>query len=594
METNIVSMIQKRATAYGKREALRYRNKDNNNYIGISWDDLWNKSQCVARSLLSMGYGNGFKIGIMSENMPEWTIADIGILAARSIVVPFYAYSSNEQIKFIVEQTEMKIMFVGNQTQLNSALWALKNTKCLEKVIIFNSSIDFSDTRCTDWNTFINENSTSTSDEELNRSIEGIQPNDLATILYTSGTTGEPKGVMLAHDNFVQCFSIHDKRLNIDETDVSLCFLPLSHIFERTWTFYILYKGALNVYLESPKEVIDQIKNVKPTVMCTVPRFFEKTFDGIQNELQKWPALKRNLFNWAISVGGKVSDYRSNNLVPPIGIRLKKAIAEKLVLKKLRSLFGGNIRSFPCSGAAISNHHLRFFHAAGIFINYGYGATETTATVSCFRNDAYDLDSCGTIMPEVEIKISDSGEILVKGKTLFKGYYNNPEATEKAIVDGWYRTGDKGFLTSNGDLVMTDRINDIFKTSGGKYISPQKIELALLNDSFIDQVVVIGDNRKFVCALIVPSFEKFRAVWKIEGIDEYSNEELASHQRIINFMQNRIDHCQRDLPPFERIVKFKLLWEPYSIQNEGLTNTLKVRRKLIAQRYHNLIEEMYA
>jgi long-chain acyl-CoA synthetase len=540
-----------------------------------------------------MGYGKGSMVGIMSDNMPEWTIADIGILAAQGIVVPLYATSSKEQIKFIVDQTQMKLMFVGNQKQLDNAVWALKNTESLKKVVVFNDNLELVDNLCIEWKTFINQNFSTEYDEELKRSIESIKPDDLATILYTSGTTGEPKGVMLGHDNFTQCFNIHDKRLNVYETDVSFCFLPLSHVFERSWTYYMLYKGAINVFLENTREVIDDIKVVKPTVMCTVPRFFEKTFDGIQNELQKWPSFKRAIFNWSVSVGYSVSEYRCKNKPLPLILKLRRGIANKLVYRKLKNILGGQIKFLPCAGAAINNHHLRFFHAVEIFINYGYGATETTATVSCFKPDIYDLDSCGTIMPEVEVRFSEDEEILVKGKTIFKGYFNNPQATEKALIDGWYKTGDRGYITSEGNLVMTDRINDIFKTSVGKFISPQKIELALSTDPFIDQVIVFGDNRKYVCALIVPSFEKIRAVWDIEGIEDYSNDQLIDHHRIFEFMEKRIEHNLRDFPSYEKVVKFKMLAEPFTIQNEGLTNTLKVRRRLIAERYRDLIEEMY-
>ena len=288
-----------------------------------------------------------------------------------------------------------------------------------------------------------------------------------------------------------------------------------------------------------------------------------------------------------------MSDLRSISKPIPSGLNVKFKLAEKLVLKKFRSLFGGKIRTLPCAGAAISKHQLKFFHAAGIFVNYGYGATETTATVSCFKNETYDFNSSGTVMPDVEVKISSEGEIMVKGKTVFHGYYKNPEATEKTLVDGWYKTGDRGHFTENGDLVMEDRINDIFKTSGGKFISPQSLELLLANDQFIDQVVVLGDNRKFISALIVPSFEKFRAVWNAEEVDELTNEELTVHPRVISFMQQRVDRCQKDLPNYEKVVKFRLLSEPFTIQNEGLTNTLKVRRKLIAERFKDLVEEMY-
>ncbi len=593
MEDNVVRMVQQRASKYGSRVVCKYKPEDNGEYKPIAWNSFWEVCQNVGRSLIGLGFGGNTNIGILSDNCPMWTMSDVGILAAGSVVVPIFAGSSKEQIQFIVEKTQMPLLFVGNQEQHEKAVWLLNHTSCLKKVVYYKTSIKNYDPRCISWEKFCEIDSTGENTNRLNDSISKIDNNTLATILFTSGTTGDPKGVMLTHGNFTQCFNIHDQRLDISETDISFCFLPLSHVFERAWTFYMLYKGATNVYLENPRIVIDEIKVVKPTVMCTVPRFYEKTYQGVQQEMEKWSPVKQKIFRWSFRVGGNVVEYKRKNLLVPKGLKYKYRIANKLVLEKFRGLFGGNIRTLPCAGAAISTNQLQFFHAAGVFVNYGYGATETTATVSCLKSDVYDLHSCGTVMPEVEVKISDEGEIMVKGKTVFIGYYNNPEATERTLVDGWYKTGDRGHFTESGDLVMDDRINDIFKTSGGKFICPQSIELLITNDQFIDQAVVLGDNRKFVSALIVPSFDKFRAVWNADGVQELSNEELAAHPRVISFMQQRLDRCQKDLPSYERIVKFKLLSEPFTIHNEGLTNTLKVRRKLIAERYMELVEEMY-
>ncbi|MBK7031625.1 MAG: AMP-binding protein [Bacteroidales bacterium] len=415
----------------------------------------------------------------------------------RGVVVPFFSTASKTQVKYIVDETSMSLMFVGNKEQLESAVWLMNNNSTLRKVVSFDeTAIDGKDERLMGWSDFLAHGKQASATTDLEKILTQAEPDDLATIIYTSGTTGEPKGVMLGQDNFISCLQIHDQRLDVNEKDVSMCFLPLSHIFERAWSFYMIHCGATLVFLENPKSVIEELPLAKPTLMCTVPRFFEKTYEGIRAEEAKWSPVKRKIFDWTIKVGYERSEYLKNSLPIPMGLQIKYNLANKVTLQKLRSIFGGSIRTMPCSGAAIRTELLRFFHATGIFVNYGYGASETTATVSCFRTDHYEFGSCGTIMPDVEVKMDEKGEILVKAATVFKGYYNKPNETAKVLTDGWYHTGDKGSFSSLGNLVMEDRLNDIFKTSGGKYVSPQKIELLLSNDPFIEQAIVIGDNRE--------------------------------------------------------------------------------------------------
>jgi len=325
--------------------------------------------------------------------------------------------------------------------------------------------------------------------------------------------------------------------------------------------------------------------------MCTVPRFFEKTYEGIKAEEARWAPSKRKVFDWAIRVGYQHSEYRKNAAKVPILLQLRHAVAEKIVLKKLRSVFGGNIRFIPCAGAAVSKELLKFFHATGLFVNFGYGATETTATVSCFKSDVYEFESCGTVMPGVTVKISEQGEILVKGDTIFKGYYNKPFETAKVLNDGWYSSGDQGDFTVNGNLVMKDRINDIFKTSGGKFVSPQKLELLLCNDPFIEQAIAIGDNRKFISALIVPSFIALKAEKIIPANAE--PESVVADPAVQTFIKERLTAIQEELTSYEKVVKFTLLPEPFSIENEALTSTLKIKRKVIMARFQGLIDGMY-
>jgi len=589
--TNIPEMIRDRAGKYQSKKVFRYRAKESKTIQSKSWTELVDEFTQLSNVLLSQSYGYGDNIGIFSSNSPEWTVTDIAILNICGVVVPFFSTASKEQCKYIVDETEMKLMFVGDQEQLDKAIWLLDNTETLQSVVVFNNSLSLTDARCIAFVDYMNKEIV----QEIK--LEEIQKSssitDLATIIYTSGTTGEPKGVMLTNENFLYAFSIHEDRLDLNENDVSMAFLPLSHIFERSWTFYLLYCGGTNFYLENPREVIEVLPHAKPTVMCTVPRFFEKTFEGIQAETNNWSNIKKSIFNWSIKVGGQVSEKRKKSTTIPAFLKLKHAMADKLVLKKLRQIFGGNIRSLPCSGAALPIRLLKFFHATGIFVNYGYGATETTATVSCFKNDEYEFESVGTIMPGLELKISDEREIMVKGKTIFAGYYKKPEATSEVLVDGWYKTGDEGQITSQGNLVMTDRLKDLMKTSVGKYISPQKLETLLGQDAMIEQLVVIGDNRKYVTALIVPVLERVHAVADELGIKFNDIKELLKHQQIRDHIQKRISNLQKELSNYEKIKDFILLHEPFSIENNTLTSTLKTKRKVITKKYAAVIDGMY-
>ncbi|HCT29895.1 MAG TPA: long-chain fatty acid--CoA ligase [Bacteroidales bacterium] len=594
MKENIVCMVEEQAKRLDNLDAFRYKCEKTGSYKSISWNQLSELISSVSRSLISLGYGFADNVGIFSDNRPEWVVADLGILGVRGVTVPFYATSSRQQLKYIADETKMRLIFVGNKEQYEKASWLLENSETVKKIVVFDSNISCDNNKCIGWTEFIQLAGTNQFQDDLLKVKSEAKPEDLATIIYTSGTTGESKGVMLTHASYIYTFKIHDERLKVSKTDVSACFLPLSHVFERTWTFYILHCGAINVFIENPREVVNLLPRIKPTVMCAVPRFFEKTYDGVQLEISKWPGIKRAIFNWAICVGHKRSDYLSKNAKVPTLLSFKYSIADKLVLEKFRKVFGGNIRFMPCAGAAISKAHLRFFHAAGITVCYGYGTTETTATVSCFKDDVYDFDTVGSVMPGIEVKISPENEIMVKGKTLFQGYYKKPLDTEKVLKDGWYYTGDKGYLTENGDLVMTDRIKDLMKTSVGKYISPQKIELLFIQDNFIEQILPIGDGRKYVTALIVPSFDMLKKEAKCLGLENLSNEELVSHEKIIHFYQSRIEKIQEEFSPYEKVIKFKLLAEPFSIQNGGLTNTLKVRRNKLAELYSEMIDEMYA
>ncbi len=589
-ELHLAHMLRHRADKYGQREAFRY--KQEGIYKDISWLTFKEQAEKLSCFLLSKGINKQDNIGIYSPNCPQWTISDLAILSCRAVVVPVYATATLAQLKYIVEETEMKVLFVGDDEHLEVASQLLDDDNALKLIVTYNCS-SHNDKRVIRFDNVVGESYENTWHEKLETCLNCAQADDIATIIYTSGTTGEPKGAMLDHNNFLASFKAHSERLSLGENDVSLCFLPLSHIFERAWTFFLLYSGGVNVYNPNPKKVIEELPIVKPTVLCVVPRFFEKTYDGIIGTSEKWSKLQKNIFDWALSVGHEYINYQKEGTTAPFKLRLKRTIADKLVFKKVRKVFGGNIKYMPCSGAGMSSEHRRFFHALGIFVNYGYGATETLATVSCMRHDKYDFEYTGDIMPGVDVKISDNNMILVKGETVFKGYYKKPKQTAKVLKDGWYHTGDQGKLIEGGKLLMTERIKDIIKTSTGKYVSPQKIELLLSQSEMIEQMCVIGDNRQYLTALIVPSFERIVKHLPCQGKEVSKYADMVTHDQIIEQFQKTIKETLCELPSHEQVAKFALLHEPFTIENEMLTSSMKVRRKQVTSAYEEVIEELY-
>ncbi|MCU4157715.1 long-chain fatty acid--CoA ligase [Carboxylicivirga sp. A043] len=588
-ETHVAQMLRNRAMKYGEREVFRY--KKDKTYQSISWNSFRQQSEKIAHFLIEKGISTSSNIGIYSQNRPQWTIADLAILSCRAVVVPVYPTATYEQLSYIANETEMEILFVGDNEQIDKAVKVLDESEHLKCLITFDCEPN-NDDRIFSFQEILDCDYSKHSEALKKQLSEGLEE-DLATIIYTSGTTGEPKGSMLLHQQFMYAFQIHDQRLKLDEDDVSMCFLPLSHVFERTWTYYLLHCGATNVYNLNPKAIIEELPKVKPTVMCVVPRFFEKTYDAIQQTANKWPKAQKAIFDWAVKTGQQYIEYEKDSKKAPALLNLKRNIANALVYKKVRQVFGGNIRYMPCAGSALNKFLLRFFHSIGLYICYGYGATETTATVSCMPHQNYDFEYTGNIMPGIDVKVNDENMILVKGGTVFTGYYKKPDETKEVLKDGWYHTGDQGSIPAPDKLHMTERIKDIIKTSTGKYISPQKIELRLSESEFIEQLCVIGDNRKYLTALIVPSFDLIKSNLKKENIEVDSHEALIKHPRAVEIITEDIDKLQSALPHHEHIIHTTLLPEPFSIDNTMLTNSLKVRRKQVNEIYKEAIEAMY-
>lgn len=586
LDFHFVNRFRYQAERLVDRVALRFL--DEGKWMTLSWAQFQSHVNQLSHALLANGIGIQDKIGIFANNMPRWTIADIGTMQIRAVTVPIYATNTAKQVEYILNNADIKILFVGDQAQYDQAIEIANSCTQLTKIVAMKPSINlFSRPIACYWEDFIQVEPQTV---ELNQRLATKRLDDLFTLIYTSGTTGEPKGVMLDYANLACQFQNHDQALNVNEDDVSLSFLPFSHIFERAWISYILHRGATNCYLEDTNLVRETLAEVKPTLMCAVPRLYEKIYAAVLDKVQKAPAHRRALFNWAIRVGEKHFMAKK----PSLWLNAQYMIANKLVLSKLRALLGGRIRMMPCGGAKLEPTIGMFFHSIGINIKLGYGMTETTATVSCWSDKGFNPNSIGTLMPNVEVKIGEDNEILVKGGMVMRGYYKKPEETAVAFTeDGFLKTGDAGELDASGHLFITDRIKELMKTSNGKYIAPQYIEGKIGKDKFIEQIAVIADAKKYVSALIVPCFESLEEYAKQLNIKYHDRLDLIKNSEIVQMFEKRINELQKELASFEQVKKFTLLPEAFTQKMEEITPTLKLRRKVILQRYKEQIEKMY-
>lgn len=589
----LTSRIHENSIKYGSRPALFYQKSDKS-WNPISWAEFWQAIQDTAKAFLAYGVKPGDKVAIMSRNMPEWTISDYALQLVRGVSVPLFSSTSAVQAEYMINETESVLLLVGEQEQYDVAADLVRKVPTLRKIVAFNSSVKFDEGTPSEYfSDFLNSGRGTGYDNQLQEVSSEATEHDLCSILYTSGTSGEPKGVMLSVGNFMSCVRIHDLRIKISDADVTLCFLPLSHIFERGWTFIALSKGMTSYYLSNPKEVVDAVQVVKPTVMCSVPRFFEKTYEGVNSKISRSSATKQAMFKWAISMGGKRFNYLCIKQPVPLGLRIAYTIADKLILSKGRAVLGGNFRFMVCGGAVLSLDIIHFFEQVGIHIKIGYGLTETVASVTCLLDDDINTNSVGKVMPLLDVKIGENDEIMVKGGTVFQGYYKKPELTAEVFKDGYFCTGDAGRLDENGYLFLTDRIKDIIKTSSGKYIAPQKIESLLSGDKYIEQLTIIGSERKYVTALVVPAAATFDELMKEMGLEKIKKEYQVKEKAVIDFYQNRINELQKDLSPYEQVKKIVLLPEEITIQSGGLTPSLKIKRRVVSEQFKAEIENMY-
>ena len=591
-------LVHRRAEKYGDKVALKYRDYETSQWIPITWNQFSQTVRQVANALVELGVQEEENIGIFSQNKPECLYVDFGAFANRAVTIPLYATSSPAQAQYIINDAQIRYIFVGEQFQYDAAFSVFGFCQSLQQLIIFDRAVvrDPRDMTSIYFDEFLETGKGLPNNDIVEERTSRASDDDLANILYTSGTTGEPKGVMLHHSNYMEAFRIHDIRLvDMSDQDVSMNFLPLTHVFEKAWTYLCIHKGVQICINLRPVDIQTTIKEIRPTLMCSVPRFWEKVYAGVQEKIAQETGLKKAMMLDAIKVG-KIHniDYLRLGKTPPVMNQLKYKFYEKTIyslLKKTIGIENGNF--FPTAGAAVPDEICEFVHSVGINMLVGYGLTESTATVSCFLNQGYEIGSVGTVMPDVEVKIGDENEILLRGKTITKGYYKKAEATAAAIdKDGWFHTGDAGYLKGD-QLYLTERIKDLFKTSNGKYVSPQALETKLAIDRYIDQIAIIADQRKFVSALIVPVYGFVKDYAKEKGIEYKNMEELLQHPKILGLFRARIDTLQQQFAHYEQVKRFTLLPEPFSMERGELTNTLKLKRPIVAKNYKEVIDKMY-
>lgn len=599
----LVEIIPEQARRFGDREAYRFCWRKDGEWLSTSWNEFAVQVEVAASALASLGLLEKDTVAICSPNTPQILITEFGAFRNRIACIPIYSSSVQSQFDFIVRDGGAKVIFVGDKHQYPMAYNHWKQNPDIRKIVIFkNEGVELfdDDTVTIFWDDFVRMGQhapESITSEVASRADRGL-PDDMATLIYTSGTTGTPKGVVITHANYDAAIEKHLKVLHaIKDTDLSMAFLPMSHILEKAWCYFCIARGVAIAVNYDPRIISETIHAVHPNLMCCVPRFWEKVYAGVREKISGMSRLQRLMIARSLRIG-KVRNlkYLRNGRNVPWLIEREYKFWDRRIFSKLKHAVGiPDPNFFPTAGAPLSARICEFFRAIGIDIIIGYGLSETTATVTFFPPVGYEIGTVGVPLPGIKVKIDSNGEILVKGPTVTPGYYNNPDANAAAFTDdGYFRTGDAGYFTDDGALVLTERVKDLFKTSNGKYIAPQMMESRLAENKYIDEVAVIGDQRKFVTALIVPNLPQLRAWAKSQGIDSDDSESLMKNPRTVRFIMSQIQEYQKDIADFEKIKRITLLPHHFSIMNGEVTNTMKVRRPIVARNYADLIERMYS
>lgn len=595
---HLAVMVYRQAEKYGSRVALKYKDYDRNEWVPVSWNTFSKKVEKTSCGLLSWGVEVQENIGIFSQNKPECLYVELAAYGVRAVSVPLYATSSAAQVQYIIDDASIRYLFVGEQYQYDAAFSVMSVCPSLERLVIFDRNVkkDPRDVTSVYYDEFLETCDISLYVTDVKRLNEEASPDDFMNILYTSGTTGEPKGVLLEHGAFMAQVRSHWERLPmLSDQDISMCFLPLTHVFEKAWTHLCLETGVQVCINLKPMDIQTSMREIRPTVMCSVPRFWEKVYQGVMEKINEASGMKKGLMLHALKVGKEYNlDYIRLGKKPPVMLKVKYQFFERTIYALLKKTVGvdrGNF--FPTAGAAIPDTIGEFVHSVGINMVAGYGLTESMATVSCDMPDHYTIGSVGRVMPGVDLKFGENNEILLKGKSITKGYYKKCVSTHESFTeDGYFRTGDAGYL-KDGELFLTDRIKDLFKTSNGKYVAPQQLETKLVVDRYIDQITVIADQRKFVSALIVPVYSAVKDYAARHNISYSSMDDLLAHSMITDLFKARIDTLQQQFAHYEQVKRFTLLTRPFSMEQGELTNTLKIRRNVVAEHFAAEIDKMY-
>jgi len=591
---NLVEMFFERVRKYGEKPVFWAKHRDR--YQAISWNEASRALKYFALGLRELGISRGDKVGLLSENRPEWACADLGVLGLGAVNVPLYATSGVREIEHVLDHCEAKVLIVSTAAQYQRMKFLLGRAGKIKKMIVIDP-IALGNVKDVSFFKDVIETGrkADAGNPNLFEELSGaVGREDLASIIYTSGTTGEPKGVMLTHGNFLSNVEASASVLPIAAGNLSLSFLPLSHVFERMAGYYfMLYQGIAIAYAEDMSNVQRDIQKIRPHVMTAVPRFYEKMHAKVMEQIENASGLKKRIFLWSLRVGKKTASYRLSGGEMPVKLKLQYAIASKLVFRKIQNKLGGRLKFFISGGAPLCRELAEFFFAAGVLILEGYGLTETSPVVAVNLPGKLRFGTVGPLLPNVQVRIAPDGEILVHGPSVMRGYYKDSVRTEEVLRDGWLYTGDIGELSEDGFLRITDRKKDLIITSGGKNIAPQKIEGLLAADEYISQICLVGDRRNYLTALIVPDWEKLEAYARQNRIVWDVRETLAKHGVVMSMLRQRIEARLSDLSSHEKIKYFRLLPREFSQSEEELTPTLKIRRRVIARKYQGLIDSMY-